>query len=67
MIIYLADYVEPTRDFPGVEEIRKAVSVSLEAGMAAGLKNTIDEVKGYGSVPYKDTTEAYEYYRKLSE
>ena len=35
--------------------------------MAAGLKNTIDEVKGYGSVPYKDTTEAYEYYRKLSE
>jgi hypothetical protein len=35
--------------------------------MAAGLINTIDEVKGYGSVPYKDTTEAYEYYRKLSE
>ena len=67
MIIYLADYIEPTRDFPGIEEIRKAVSVSLEAGMAAGLKNTIDEVKGYGSVPYKDTTEAYEYYRKLSE
>jgi hypothetical protein len=43
------------------------IRVELEAGMAAGLKNTIDEVKGYGSVPYKDTTEAYEYYRKLSE
>jgi predicted HD superfamily hydrolase involved in NAD metabolism len=40
-IVCLADYIEPGRDFPGVDEIRKLAKVSLEEGLVAGLDSTI--------------------------
>lgn len=40
-IVCLADYIEPGRDFPGVEEIRRLSKVSLEEGLIAGLDSTI--------------------------
>jgi predicted HD superfamily hydrolase involved in NAD metabolism len=40
-IVCLADYIEPGRDFPGVEEIRRLSEVSLEEGLIAGLDSTI--------------------------
>lgn len=40
-IVCLADYIEPGRDFPGVEEIRRLAKVSLEQGLIAGLDSTI--------------------------
>lgn len=30
MIVYVADLIEPTRDFPGVDALRRAAQVSLE-------------------------------------
>ncbi|OKP96042.1 bis(5'-nucleosyl)-tetraphosphatase (symmetrical) YqeK [Paenibacillus sp. P46E] len=40
-IVCLADYIEPGRDFPGVEDIRKQSKVSLEDGLIAGFDSTI--------------------------
>ncbi|WP_342423890.1 bis(5'-nucleosyl)-tetraphosphatase (symmetrical) YqeK [Paenibacillus sp. FSL E2-0178] len=40
-IVCLADYIEPGRDFPGVDEIRRLAKVSLEEGLVAGLDSTI--------------------------
>lgn len=40
-IVCLADYIEPGRDFPGVENIRKLAKVSLEEGLVAGFDSTI--------------------------
>ena len=40
-IVCLADYIEPGRDFPGVDEIRKLAKVSLEQGLVAGFDSTI--------------------------
>ncbi|OKP92609.1 phosphohydrolase [Paenibacillus sp. P3E] len=40
-IVCLADYIEPGRDFPGVEDIRKLSKVSLEEGLIAGFDSTI--------------------------
>lgn len=40
-IVCLADYIEPGRDFPGVDEIRRLSEVSLEEGLIAGLDSTI--------------------------
>ncbi|WNS46762.1 bis(5'-nucleosyl)-tetraphosphatase (symmetrical) YqeK [Paenibacillus sp. MMS20-IR301] len=40
-IVCLADYIEPGRDFPGVDEIRKLAKNSLEEGLIAGLDSTI--------------------------
>lgn len=40
-IVCLADYIEPGRDFPGVNEIRRLAGSSLEEGLIAGFDSTI--------------------------
>lgn len=40
-IVCLADYIEPGRDFPGVNEIRRLAESSLEEGLIAGFDSTI--------------------------
>lgn len=40
-IVCLADYIEPGRDFSGVDNIRKLAKVSLEEGLVAGFDSTI--------------------------
>ncbi|MNI24526.1 putative nicotinate-nucleotide adenylyltransferase [compost metagenome] len=40
-VVCLADYMEPGRDFPGVNEIRRLSEVSLEEGLVAGFDSTI--------------------------
>ena len=61
-IIYLADYIEPTRDFPGVEKLRELCYEDLNAAMALGLKMSLEEIRSHGTEPYKDTSEAYQWY-----
>ena len=62
-IIYLADYTEPSRDFDGVDKLRKVCNEDLDAAMALGLKMSIEDVREKGRNPYKDSLEAYEYYK----
>jgi predicted HD superfamily hydrolase involved in NAD metabolism len=40
-IVCLADYIEPGRDFPGVDRIRELSGRSLEEALVAGLDSTI--------------------------
>lgn len=40
MIVFLADMIEPERDFPGVEELRKVARENLEAAMLLAYSNT---------------------------
>ncbi|WP_334077320.1 bis(5'-nucleosyl)-tetraphosphatase (symmetrical) YqeK [Paenibacillus sanfengchensis] len=40
-IVCLADYIEPGRDFPGVERIRELAEVNLEEALLAGFDSTI--------------------------
>ena len=63
-IIYLADYIEPTRDFPGVEKLRKAAYEDLDSALALGLKMSLEEVSGGGVKPYIDTILASQYYNE---
>lgn len=41
-IVYIADYIEPSRDFPGVDALRKIAHKDLNLGMLAGLDHTIN-------------------------
>ena len=66
-IIYLADYVEPTRDFEGVEELRALCFENLDRAMRLGLKMSIDELRGRGRPVFHDTLDAYEWYKNLTE
>ena len=49
-IIYVADYIEPNRDFPGVEELRQTALRDLDDGVALGLKITLEHLKEQGKV-----------------
>jgi len=40
-IIYLADYIEPNRAFPGVEEVRELTKVDFHQGFIKSVKNTM--------------------------
>lgn len=57
-IIYLADYIEPTRDFPGVEELRRVCYEDLDAGLLLGLEMTIREMEERGAPIHTKTLEA---------
>ena len=57
-VLYLADYIEPTRDFPGVEELRKRCYENLDAGLLLGLEMTIREMEERGAPIHPKTLEA---------
>lgn len=40
-IVFVADMIEPQRNFPGVDELRKLAYVNLDAAMLAGYDSTI--------------------------
>lgn len=40
-IIYIADYIEPNRDFSGVEELRKLAFTDIDAAVLLGIQMTI--------------------------
>ena len=47
-VIWLADYVEPGRTFPGVAEMRRLALADLDAALLAGLDQTITYVVSRG-------------------
>ena len=57
-IIYLADYIEPSRDFPGVEELRRVCYEDLDKGLLMGLEMTIEEMTAMGNPVHRATVEA---------
>ena len=63
-ILYIADYMEPTRDFEGVEKLRELVYRDLDAAVILGLEMTIEEMNGYGSPVHPKTKEALDFLRK---
>ena len=48
-IIYVADYMEPCRDFPGVEKLRELAYTDLDAALKLGLEMTLELLKKQGS------------------
>ena len=64
-ILYLADYIEPTRDFDGVRKLRRLSYEDLDRAMALGLKMSLEEIRARGAAPFRDTEDAYVYYSNL--
>ena len=57
-IIYVADYMEPNRDFPGVEKLRQLAYTDLDRAMKTGLEMTLAMLKEQGSEISKESVEA---------
>lgn len=62
-IIYLADCIEETRSFPGVDTVRAAAEQSLNQAMACMLSLSLADIRARRQEPYRDTVEAEEYYQ----
>ena len=65
-IIYVADYMEPNRDFPGVEKLRQLVFEDLDAALKLGLEMTLEHLKNQGSEVSMESREALEYLNSLA-
>ena len=44
-ILYIADYMEPNRDFPGVERLRELAYRDLDSAVLAGCEMSIEEMR----------------------
>ncbi len=66
-ILYLADYIEPTRDFPGVDALRKLCYEDLDAAMVLGLSMSLKEIRSHGAEPHIASVEAYQWYSRLEK
>ncbi|EUJ25026.1 HD domain-containing protein [Listeria grandensis] len=64
-ILYLADYTEPNRSFPGVYKARRLSFDSLDNAMLFALSNTITFLVTKRQPIFPDTFEAYNYFARL--
>ena len=54
-IIYMADYIEPNRDFAGVERLRALSYTDLDKALLLGVETTIQEMEERGLPIHKRT------------
>lgn len=60
-IIYVADYMEPNRDFPGVEQLRYLAETDMDAALKLGLEMTLEHLKTQGAEVSPESREALAY------
>ena len=63
-IIYLADYIEPTRDFDGLTELRRLAYEDIDGALRLGLEMSVEDMKQRGITPHCRTQEAIDYLRQ---
>ena len=66
-IIYVADYMEPCRNFPGVERLRELAFTDIDAALKLGLEMTLDHLKNLGDEVSPASREALEFLNKSSQ
>ena len=60
-IIYVADYMEPNRDFPGVDKLRHYAETDMDAALKLGLETTLEHLKRQGAEVSPESRQALEY------
>lgn len=60
-IIYVADYMEPNRDFPGVEKLREMAFTDIWGALRMGLEMTMEHLKRQGNAQSPESKEALEF------
>lgn len=58
-IVYMADYIEPARDFPGVDEARKVTFDSLQDGVAYQTQKTLSYLVAHNKPVFPQTIVTY--------
>ena len=63
-IVYLADYMEPNRDFDGVTELRRLCETDLDAALQLGLEMSVADLTERGVPIHKNTQGALDWVRE---
>lgn len=63
-IIYVADYMEPNRDFPGVEQLRELAFSDIRAALKLGLEMTLEHLAEQGGEVSPASREALAFLNK---
>ena len=63
-IIYVADYMEPNRDFPGVERLRQLAFSDLDGAMELGLEMTLEVLTEQGREISPESVQALKYLKE---
>ena len=63
-ILYVADYMEPNRDFEGVERLRELAYRDLDQALLLGIETTIQEMKDRKLPIHKNTIQAQTWLRE---
>ncbi|GAF35988.1 bis(5'-nucleosyl)-tetraphosphatase (symmetrical) YqeK [Lentilactobacillus farraginis] len=58
-IVYMADYIEPGREFPGVDEARKITFDNLQKGVAYQTKQTLGYLVAHNKPVFPQTIYTY--------
>lgn len=66
-IIYVADYMEPNRDIPGVEELRRLAYSDIDAALKLGLEMALEHLNRQGAEVSPESKEALEYLNRKFE
>ena len=61
-VIYVADYIEHNRAFPGVDEAREIAELSLNKAVAYETAHTVEHLAHQGFPIYPQTLETYNAY-----
>jgi nicotinate-nucleotide adenylyltransferase len=64
-VIYIADYMEPNRDFDGVDTLRTLAYENLDKAILLGLEMSAADIKERGNEVHSNSLEAIDYYRSL--
>lgn len=65
-IIFLADYIEPMRNFDGVEKARQLAKKDLDEAMYFALNNTLNFLVKHDTYIVPTTVTARNYYKELN-
>ena len=65
-IIYVADYIEPCRNFPGVDELRRMAYTDMDEALKLGLEITLQHLANLGDEVSPESREALEYLNNRS-
>ena len=63
-IVWLADFIEPTRDFPDLDKVRALAYEDLDLALRTAFAMTLSHVREKGAMPCELTEKALQYYEQ---
>ena len=60
-ILYIADYMEPTRDFDGVARLRELAYTDLDAAVLLGAEMSVEDMTRHGNAIHPNTLAARDF------